>query len=123
MAAPSSSIGDDKVGVPRAEVRCSFRADGEALHEIAVALDASLDTAEHPLGAVDRVLEDVKTAANAFMSVHVEREREALGGSADDGWHELNDEAGGGESSDEEAGKQSNKAKRKAAAKKKRDGK
>ncbi|KAG8466608.1 hypothetical protein KFE25_007987 [Diacronema lutheri] len=102
-------------------IECSFHADGAQVHAFSVALDAPLDTAEHPLGAVERVLDDFKVAANAYLTTHVERDRAAAGsGSAnDDGWHELNDETGGA-SSDEEVEAPASKAKRKAAAKQKR---
>lgn len=86
-------------------IHCTFSADGVEVHGLSAPLDASLNTVEHPLGAVERVLEDFKLKANAYMSTHVESERAALGAGAanDDGWHELNDEAAG--ASDEEEDK------------------
>ena len=112
--------------VHRAEtsVHCAFSADGVLIHEFATVLDAALDTPEHPLGGVEHVLDEVMAAANAYMSTHVESDRAALGGAADDGWHELNTEGGGDDSDDDDDdddAAQTAKANRKrAAAEKKR---
>jgi hypothetical protein len=106
----------------REEISCTFSADGVLIHEFAVGLDAALDTPEHPIGGVEHVLDDVTASANAYMSTHVESDRAALGGAADDGWHELNTEGGGDESDDDDDDDvaQTAKAKRKRAAEKKR---
>jgi hypothetical protein len=105
----------------REEIRCTFSADGVLVHEFAMGLDAALDTPEHPIGGVEHVLDEVTASANAYMSMHVESDRAALGGAADDGWHELNTEGGGDESDDDDAdAAQTAKAKRKRAAEKKR---
>lgn len=107
----------------REEIRCTFSADGVDIHEFATELDAALDAPEHPLGSVEHVLDKVIAAANAYMTTHVESDRAALGGAADDGWHELNNEGGGDDSDDgddDADASQAAKAKRKRAAEQKR---
>ena len=117
--------GGGETSVGETSVHCAFSADGVLVHEFATVLDAALDTPEHPLGGVEHVLDEVMAAANAYMSTHVESDRAALGGAADDGWHELNTEGGGDDSDDDDDddddAAQTAKANRKrAAAEKKR---
>ena len=118
MAATSSAAG---LSASRA-LSCEFVADGEHVHTFSISLDASLDTPSCPLGALERALDNFKQTANEYLTAQVEKDRAANGGtgSADDGWHELNDETGENDEDDEDEEVVPANAKRKADDKTKR---